>query len=1032
MLKTLVRIGLRSLSITIVAGGGIAAAQQAVELLDDIELTVASGADSSPRFLASDGQRAFFVHDSPTGAVLRVSDGTQAGTLVLLDQGIAGAPEEADGIVLPNGTAVFWLVRDDGLSVPYASDGTAAGTIALPVLASDVDASIVEFAGEAWLVAPDPDPQLPQARLYRTDGSAQGTVLATPQDGLRWEPVAGPTHLFFANREDPTTPFDTVLYAIDATGAPAQPYLAGGPFDEYRPIVWVPSEGVLLAVSSRPEEVPYDQWVVTDGGAPETLLQAPGLDAAWGVVADGRAYFGAGGSAFLQSLLYSTDGTLQGTWPVLDAAGQETRLLSEVAAEPVDGGVVFVGFSSFATLDFFVGFASPDGAEVLMQLDEETAEWTFHSVSGFVRWEEFAYFGVGTPLFAELARTDGTPAGTTLVTDLDGGVLKPFAGDGRTVNGLFFSYSATPLDGFEPWLFDGQQLDPFDDYLPPNTASSDPRALTELGPRILFVPHTEALGREPWITDGSLSGTGLIEELLPGPSGGLAQDLWPATDYLTQAVVGDRVLLEADLGEGLTVVSTDGSAGASVPLPLPQGLVLSLVSNMVGDRFVTAGDWAYFTADVPGIFQPVHLLRTDGLVVEDLSPEGLGEPLNRRSMFPAEGLGGFELFFAGAELETGQELWGHDGAAGGAALVADIHPGPPGSLPRNGVKVGDRYLFTAEEPSNGREVWVSDGTAAGTQLLADIEPGPGSGAGLLGGVAIDGAYVVIGAVPGAGPIAVDPATGVFQSLIDPLAPAGTAASTTAVFPVAGGLAFLAKDEGSEALDLWYSPSPWSVAAKVQAIGAEGSFEASAGSVYDVGGGVALFSGRDAKGSEPWILSAGQVRPLFDINPGPKSSSPAAFGRAGERVVMAATTVDFGRELFTTTVATLGANVVETLPAGCAGEVPALGTQGRPVLGANVDLTLTGASSDAPLIWLAGSSFELPSLSMPCAPLLVDPFVLASGAASPAGDAQLALTVPADPGFLDLHLVLQAVVLDGTGPFLGGASLSDGLELVVGP
>jgi ELWxxDGT repeat protein len=91
---------------------------------------------------------------------------------------------------------------------------------------------------------------------------------------------------------------------------------------------------------------------------------------------------------------------------------------------------------------------------------------------------------------------------------------------------------------------------------------------------------------------------------------------------------------------------------------------------------------------------------------------------------------GAAAYFAADDGSSGHELWRTDGTGGGTALVADLRPGGPSSLPASGpleaVPFGGGILFAADDGARGVELWFSDGTAAGTRLVKDVERGSGS------------------------------------------------------------------------------------------------------------------------------------------------------------------------------------------------------------------------------------------------------------------------------------------------------------------
>lgn len=83
------------------------------------------------------------------------------------------------------------------------------------------------------------------------------------------------------------------------------------------------------------------------------------------------------------------------------------------------------------------------------------------------------------------------------------------------------------------------------------------------------------------------------------------------------------------------------------------------------------------------------------------------------------------LYYAAWDVTHGFELWRSDGSAGGTRLVADIQPGPVGSMPRDLTAVGSTLFFTANDGASGFALWKSDGTPEGTTLLraAGVNPG---------------------------------------------------------------------------------------------------------------------------------------------------------------------------------------------------------------------------------------------------------------------------------------------------------------------
>lgn len=67
------------------------------------------------------------------------------------------------------------------------------------------------------------------------------------------------------------------------------------------------------------------------------------------------------------------------------------------------------------------------------------------------------------------------------------------------------------------------------------------------------------------------------------------------------------------------------------------------------------------------------------------------------------------LYVTARTPEVGQELWAYDAADGSLELVADIAPGPDGSVPADFAVADGRLFFRATDGLRGDELWVYDG-----------------------------------------------------------------------------------------------------------------------------------------------------------------------------------------------------------------------------------------------------------------------------------------------------------------------------------
>ncbi len=151
---------------------------------------------SSVRFLSADATKAFFIaNDGTTGYELWVTDGTEAGTNLVLDifQGSNGSQIQvapsAIGNNIKDGKLYFFALNGSGSSTingiePWVSDGTPSGTFML----KDINSSpfngstgtayskhFIEYNGKMYFYAIGSTAA--SFAIYETDGTTEGTVL---------------------------------------------------------------------------------------------------------------------------------------------------------------------------------------------------------------------------------------------------------------------------------------------------------------------------------------------------------------------------------------------------------------------------------------------------------------------------------------------------------------------------------------------------------------------------------------------------------------------------------------------------------------------------------------------------------------------------------------------------------------------------------------------------------------------------------------------------------------------------------------
>jgi ELWxxDGT repeat protein len=355
----------------------------------------------------------------------------------------------------------------------------------------------------------------------------------------------------------------------------------------------------------------------------------------------------------------------------------------------------------------------------------------------------------------ELWKSDGTPAGTTLVEDiLPGGVGSSPAEFLVWDDTLFFS-ADDGVSGRELWRSDGTPAGTFRIAdINPGAGSSTPLELTRLGNRILFRANDGTVGAELWRTDGSPGGTVLVEDIRLGATGSGSSiftaagnlvffqandnvngfELWKSDGTaagtelldiepgaggsfpLDIEAIGSQVLVSAfQSGTGVELFKSDGTpAGTNLLTDLNAG-----ASGSEPEALAAVGDNVYFSATTPAT--GYELFKTDGTasgttLVEDLVP-------GASSSFPqsiTDASNSFsDRFFFRAVTSLGYELWVSDGTPGGTDLVEDINPGAADSFPSNLTVLGSRVYFMAQGADSLWDVWQSNGNAAGTFQISD-------------------------------------------------------------------------------------------------------------------------------------------------------------------------------------------------------------------------------------------------------------------------------------------------------------------------
>jgi ELWxxDGT repeat protein len=239
--------------------------------------------------------------------------------------------------------------------------------------------------------------------------------------------------------------------------------------------------------------------------------------------------------------------------------------------------------------------------------------------------------------------------------------------------------------------------------------------IARVGNKLIFAAHTNDYGTEPWITDGTESGTYLLKNIYVETS---FYAVGSSPSYFT--AYNDKVIFVANDGSGRKVYVTDGTEQGTYPIVSTPGFMVP--SLLYENPFTEYNGKLYFPARDNSTNGNTSLWVTDGTDTGTYMIKKLHFGSND-VMFPSAVLDGKLYFTADSNFisQLGRELWVTDGTAMGTQIVSDINttPGPIGSNPQNFAVLNDKLYFSASHDSYGKELFGFDGT--NNFLVKDID-----------------------------------------------------------------------------------------------------------------------------------------------------------------------------------------------------------------------------------------------------------------------------------------------------------------------
>ncbi|HEV7766652.1 MAG TPA: carboxypeptidase regulatory-like domain-containing protein [Thermoanaerobaculia bacterium] len=421
----------------------------------------------------------------------------------------------------------------------------------------------------------------------------------------------------------------------------------------YFGIHWMLAALFILTSLSSTAAIPLGNSSMPDGSGVGTT------------VALGDSWFFAATNADGDRLIWRTDGTEAGTWPLTDSLGG-------TASEPtVANGKLFFRQISTTGQTLYVSDGTVTGTQALGAIPGHFIGWIGTDSLLYLITRDAAR------QVTILTRSDGTVEGTS--------VLREFGRDSSVYDGnrqghFFYFQVGNEVDDTirGVWRSDGTAAGTFR-LLEPGSGRTELHRAQPVGDADVFDRNNQV-----WTTDGTIAGT---RPLFPpgssvvGSVGGFVY-VWIQGELRTITGVGGQATFVATMADRPTVSASDGNR-----------------------LFLTRHEAPHFVGVTDG--------TTLGTRVHPL-------PFNNL-LYYLQAAGGF-AYFPMYTAALGQELWRSDGTSAGTTIVRDIFPGVNGAEVGSLVAVGDRVLFNANDGVHGIEPWITDGTAEGTKLMANIYP----------------------------------------------------------------------------------------------------------------------------------------------------------------------------------------------------------------------------------------------------------------------------------------------------------------------
>ncbi len=262
----------------------------------------------------------------------------------------------------------------------------------------------------------------------------------------------------------------------------------------------------------------------------DNLVLPPGTSGlTWIIELDEVVLFtGSNGSTGLE--LWISDGTREGTQLVKDIL---PGVYSSGLIDPVrfGDGILFAASNGINGSELWFSDGTDSGTYMIKDINPGHGRGLLSSaVNGYSSLitisRSGAYFRATNGFNGtELWFTDGTEAGTNMVSDIYPGPSESIPGSLMTIADIVYFSADNGVNGTELWKSDGTESGTIMIHdINPGGASSSPSQMTEAGGIIYFSANDGTVGQELWKTTGLSSTTVLIKDIRNGSFGSYPGD----------------------------------------------------------------------------------------------------------------------------------------------------------------------------------------------------------------------------------------------------------------------------------------------------------------------------------------------------------------------------------------------------------------------------------------------------------------------------------------------------------------------------